>query len=157
MVSVWPAIETASVNWANVSENGFTAPGATSDIAGSLGPPLYLLDVTNPGARSFLWSQLYSNFYKNGIRHFWLDEDEGGRISGDSPHLDYYMGSGPEYGLLYPFLDQMTIAQGQEDASKTFVGLSLSRSSWAGSQRFPSVVWSGDIGFVFVYIHYLPL
>ncbi|KAG9663055.1 hypothetical protein KCU64_g1555, partial [Aureobasidium melanogenum] len=53
------------------------------------------------------------------------------------------------FGKLYPWAHQQAIEEGQRNASNTQQGsacdsLSLSRSGYIGSQRFCSMIWSGD-------------
>ena len=41
---------------------------------------MQLIDPFNPDTRSFVWSKLKQNYYDLGVRHFWLDSDEGGSV-----------------------------------------------------------------------------
>jgi alpha-D-xyloside xylohydrolase len=150
MASVWPSIEDASSNWDEVRSLGLVAQTfAPVDIAGFWqNKYVHVIDSTNPATRQFLWSQLQQNYYQNGIRNFWLDEDEGGQVANDAyPWTDYALGPGDQYAMLYPYFHQMGIYEGQLNASGSTepTAVSLTRSSWAGSQRFASGVWSGDI------------
>jgi alpha-glucosidase (family GH31 glycosyl hydrolase) len=53
-----------------------------------------------------------------------------------------------EVANLYPLLNQKAFEEGMHSAGEDdFV--TLSRSGWAGCQRFKSVVWSGDIASTF--------
>jgi alpha-D-xyloside xylohydrolase len=153
MASVWPSIEDASDNWADVQGYGFDAQTFDPmDIAGYWqNKYMHLIDPTNAAARNFFWSNINQHYYQNGIRNFWLDEDEGGQVALDVyPWVDYYMGPGDQYAMLFPFFHQMGVFEGQMNASgsNAVSAVSLSRSSWAGSQRFASAVWSGDILYV---------
>jgi alpha-D-xyloside xylohydrolase len=49
-----------------------------------------------------------------------------------------------ELGCIYPFFHQQTFFDGLRAAGETEI-LTLSRSAWAGSQRFGAAVWSGDV------------
>lgn len=158
MASVWPSIEDASPNFPYASSLGLLTQTANPlDIAGYWqGRYMHLYDPTNPAAREFLWSTLKRNYYQNGIKNFWLDEDEGGQVANDIyPWMNYYIGPGNEYAMLFPFLHQMGVFEGQKNASGDISTVTLSRSSWAGSQRFASAVWSGDILCVFPLSLYL--
>ena len=150
MVSVWPSIEDASPNWPALRDLGLVAQTfGPVDIAGLWqGKYVHVLDPTNPEARQFLWDQLKENYYQHGIRNFWLDEDEGGQVANDVyPWTDYSLGAGDQYAMLYPYFQQMGVYEGQLNSSSSTepTSLTLTRSSWAGSQRFASAVWSGDI------------
>lgn len=62
----------------------------------------------------------------------------------------YYAGTQASVGKLYPWAHQAAIEDGYRNATNTDVGtscphISLSRSGYIGSQRFCSMIWSGDI------------
>lgn len=61
----------------------------------------------------------------------------------------YHAGTQKSVGKLYPWAHQQAIEEGQRNATGTSQGspceyLSLSRSGYIGSQRFCSMIWSGD-------------
>ena len=156
MVSVWPTVEKSSRNLDTLASQGLlasTASGIPGLVAIDNQPPSHvggayvaLYDPFNPEARAFLWRQLAANYVANGVSAFWLDADEGGGLGEGTPQpaaaMLYAQGSGAEVGNLYPFFHQKAIDDGMRHDG--LASLSLSRSAWAGSQRFASVVWSGD-------------
>lgn len=61
----------------------------------------------------------------------------------------YHAGTQQSVGKLYPWAHQTSIEDGLRNATGTRMGepcqyLSLSRSGYIGSQRFCSMIWSGD-------------
>jgi alpha-D-xyloside xylohydrolase len=150
MASVWPTVQQQSSNYNYISQHGLADYSLGLDVVGSFeGNYLMEIDPTNPDTRAFVWSQLQANYYNNGVHNFWLDEDEGGTATLNSyPRADFSIGAGDQYAMLYPFYQQKMIAEGQYNISgapaNAPTSVSLSRSSWAGSQRFPAAVWSGD-------------
>jgi alpha-D-xyloside xylohydrolase len=150
MASVWPTVQQESSNYNHITEYGLTDYSSGLDVVGSFeGKYLNEIDSTNPDTRSFVWSQLEANYYDKGVQNFWLDEDEGGTATLNSyPWADFSIGAGDQYSMLYPYYQQKMIADGQHNTSSAPTdaptSVSLSRSSWAGSQRFPAAVWSGD-------------
>jgi alpha-D-xyloside xylohydrolase len=108
--------------------------------------PVYLTyyDATNPEARQFIWEKARENYYRHGIKIFWLDEAEPDMRPNDPANLRYHLGNGLAVTNLYPlfhargFYEGMR-AEGQEDICN------LTRSGWAGSQRYGVAIWSGDI------------
>lgn len=64
MASVWPSIEDASPNWAEMQSLGFAAQTFDPlDIAGYWqNKYVHMIDPTNAAARDFLWSNLYRHY-----------------------------------------------------------------------------------------------
>ena len=156
MVSVWPTVEPSSANLDALSSLGLlasTASGMPGLVAIDNQPASHIggayvaqLDPFRAEARAFLWEQLASNYVANGVTSFWLDADEGGGLGEGTPlpgaDMLYALGSGEEVGNLYPFYHVKAVHDGMRRANLST--LTLSRSAWAGSQRFASAVWSGD-------------
>jgi alpha-D-xyloside xylohydrolase len=152
MVSVWPAVNPESENFAELerrnllvrTERGmnifikFTDTNATGPVF------LHLLDSTHPEAREFLWSKLRDNYLHHGIKLWWLDAIEPEMAVYDHENVRYHAGNGLEVGGLYPLCQQRAIFDGMKAAGETEI-LSLGRAAFAGSQRYGAAVWSGDI------------
>jgi len=114
--------------------------------------------ITNPPAHHHLFlrphqprcqkirlGQSADNYYKKGIKVWWLDACEPELAEENEPgSLLYHLGSGQEVGNLYPHSNQRTFFEGMQ-AEKETEYVMLCRSAWAGSQRFGAAVWSGDI------------
>lgn len=66
------------------------------------GVPSIHIDVTNPDARAFLWQKLQQNYYRYGIRTFWLDEAEPEYARYDFDNYRYTLGTDLEVGNCYP-------------------------------------------------------
>ncbi|KAK6441773.1 hypothetical protein LTR95_001997 [Oleoguttula sp. CCFEE 5521] len=167
MASLWPSVEDASDNYATMQREGYLAmtrsgPGTTDSWNGSY---IRNYDATNPDARQFLWANLYEHYYINGIKNFWIDQADGGNLgeayqnNGQSSFIQslpnpisdalYYAGTQKSVGKLYPWAHQQAIEEGLRNATGTEMGtacdyVSLSRSGYIGSQRFCSMIWSGD-------------
>ena len=59
-------------------------------------------DSTNPAARDYFWEQVKKNYYKAGIRVFWLDACEPEMKPGYPASLRFAAGPGLEVANLYP-------------------------------------------------------
>ena len=168
MGSLWPSVEDKSLNYVELQKRGYLAVGRSGPgvIDSWDGQYIRNYDSTNPGARKFLWQQLQKHYYDHGIKNFWLDSDEGGNegegseLNGQSayimsipyvlPDVLYAAGTQRGIGKLYPWAHQQAIEEGLRNATGTQEGqpcqyLSLSRSTYIGSQRFCGFIWSGDI------------
>jgi alpha-glucosidase (family GH31 glycosyl hydrolase) len=168
MASLWPSVSDDSVNYEALQMNGWLTatrdgPGTTDSWNGSY---IRNIDSTNPDARRFLWDTLKRNYYDKGIRNFWIDQADGGALgeayenNGQSlyiqsipyalPNVLYAAGTQLGVGKIYPWTHQMAIDEGFRNATDSKPGsacehISLSRSGYIGSQRFCSMIWSGDI------------
>ena len=88
------------------------------------------------------------NYYRYGIKVWWLDADEPEIKPFDHELVRYHLGTGYGSGL-YLSLDAPAGLLRRHALSRRRRCGSLSRSAWAGSQRFGAAVWSGDIASTF--------
>jgi len=58
--------------------------------------------------------------------------------------LRYYIGNGLEVSSIYPYYLAKTFYEGQRQNNQNEI-INLIRSGWIGSQRFATILWSGDI------------
>jgi len=145
LVSVWPTVEPASENYPLMLRKNYlihTEMGVNLSMAYRGG--LTYVDVTNPDARTFLWETLKKNYYDDGIRMFWLDEAEPDIDPRDFENIRYSIGNGLEVSSIYPFKFAQSLYEGQKQAGQEEI-INLIRCAWIGSQRFGTVLWSGDI------------
>jgi alpha-D-xyloside xylohydrolase len=153
MVSVWPSVNPASSNWAELRERGLligTELGLEANTAWTDKPsdspvPVAFYDATHPEARQFIWDTVSRNYGRYGIDVFWLDACEPEIVPLQPANLRFWAGRGLEVGNLYPREHARAFWEGRVGAGQAD-GLSFARSAWAGSQRYGAVLWSGDIG-----------
>jgi alpha-D-xyloside xylohydrolase len=151
MVSVWPTVSPLSENYKAMSEQGMLVNNEYGVDAqhvfidnGMTGPAYFAYyDATNPKAREFLWDSIRRNYCSAGVKLFWLDNDEPDVNPWHPENLRFFLGNGVEVANIYPLLHQSGFYEGLKNAGETEI-LTLSRSGWAGSQRY-GAVWSGDI------------
>ncbi len=145
MVSVWPTVEPYSENYARLKQLGFLtrADRGVRTQYHCLGAQVFF-DPTTQGAREFLYEKLKENYGKYGIRIFWLDEAEPEYQQFDYDIYRYQAGSAREIGGIYPLCYSQAIYDGmKKDGIED--PMNLTRSAWAGSQKFGTLLWSGDI------------
>ncbi|WP_020659990.1 glycoside hydrolase family 31 protein [Amycolatopsis benzoatilytica] len=152
MVSVWPTVSPLSENYQHLHENGllvgtdqgvpFHAPWKDKGFGAEM--PVAYYDPTNPEARRFVWEKIKANYYDLGVRAWWLDGDEPELQPGHPHNLSLHAGPGSEVATLYPQAHARTFHDGITAEGDDEIVL-LSRSAWAGSQRYGAAVWSGDI------------
>lgn len=145
LVSIWPTVDPRSENYPEMRDKNMLirserGPGA---LVYCRGPETYY-DPTNPEARKFVWERAKENYYKLGVKNFWLDEAEPEIAPYDYDNLRYWMGNGMEVSSLYPFYYAKTFYDGQKEEGQEEI-VNLIRCAYLGSQRFGTVLWSGDI------------
>ncbi len=146
MVSVWPSVDRKSENFNELFERGLliqTEHGSlqTYDFEGDC----LEIDVTNPEARSFIWEKCKENYSDYGIDMFWLDNAEPDYAVYDYDNYRYALGCALEVSNIYPQMYARAFYDGMTAAGKGSDMLHLVRSGWAGSQKYATLIWSGDI------------
>jgi len=152
MVSIWPTVNARSESFAIMQERGWLVQNARGAAAHTLftdtqpGGPIYIhfYDATHPEARRYVWDKVRHGYYRHGIRVWWLDADEPEMYPMDPENLRYFLGDGRSVTNLYPLLHAQGFYDGMRAEGEEEI-LLLSRSAWAGSQRYGTAVWSGDV------------
>jgi alpha-D-xyloside xylohydrolase len=152
MVSIWPTVnrqnpvfdEMAGRGLLAQTEHGVQAHIPITDTTPEGVSLVTFYDATNPEARAFLWERVKKNYLDYGVRVFWLDADEPELMPMHADNIRYALGTGLEVTNLYPLLHQQGFYDGMRAAGEMEI-VTLSRSAWAGTQRYGAAVWSGDI------------
>ncbi|MGN1205014.1 MAG: TIM-barrel domain-containing protein [Lachnospiraceae bacterium] len=145
VVSVWPTVDERSENFGEMNSRGYLVH---TDRGNGLhmtwmGNTIFY-DATNPGARKFVWEKCRENYYKLGIRIFWLDEAEPEYGPYDFDNTRYYLGPALQCSNIYPALYAKGFYEGLKESGEKEI-MSLVRCAWAGSQKYGVLTWSGDI------------
>ena len=144
MVSIWPTVDVESENNEELREfGGLIQPDHGNLYSNYMGYTTYY-DATHPEARKVIWRAAKKNYFDIGIDLFWLDEAEPETASNDMENVRFYIGSGTQVANIYPFHYSQSFYDGMTDAGMKQV-LNLVRCAWAGSQRFGTLLWSGDV------------
>jgi alpha-D-xyloside xylohydrolase len=156
MVAVWPHVSPRSKHYPSLLERGLLVTAADGEPATFSfadrelpgGVDVALLDLTNPEARAFYWQQIERNYYRIGVRAFWLDASEP-ELTAAAGHLfedesRYHLGNGTEVSSLFALEDARAVREGLDAVGDT-ESMLLVRSGWAGIQRYGAAIWSGDI------------
>ncbi|MDR1559329.1 MAG: family 31 glucosidase [Clostridiales bacterium] len=143
MISVWPTVQEDSVNYEEMRELGYLTRSENGKRMNHLGHTCFV-DMTNPEARNYVWNKLKENYYRCGIKVFWLDEAEPEYTFYEYSQYRYQRGADLEIGNMYPRSYAQMAFDGMEAEGQKNI-LNLLRCAWAGSQRYGALVWSGDI------------
>lgn len=145
VVSVWPTIDERSENFGEMNSKGYLvrADRGNSNHMTWMGNTVFY-DATHPGAQKFVWDKCKENYYKKGIRIFWLDEAEPEYGPYDFDNYRYYAGPALQCTNIYPNMYAKGFYDGLKEAGEKEI-LSLVRCAWAGGQKYGALTWSGDI------------
>ncbi len=155
MISVWPKFYASTEHYREFDKQGWMYTRAVRDSLKDWVGPGYIgsfYDAYAPGARKLFWQQLKEHLYPYGIDAWWMDASEPNVR--DCVPMDYwkalcgptYLGSSTEYLMAYSLMNAQAIFEGlqKEDPDKRI--FQLTRSGFAGIQRYATASWSGDIG-----------
>lgn len=145
VVSIWPTIDERSENFGKMADSGYlvSADRGNGIHMTWMGNTVFY-DATNPGAREYVWEKCRENYYKYGIKCFWLDEAEPEYGPYDFDNYRYYAGPALQCTNIYPLMYVKGFYDGLKSEGETEV-LSLVRCAWTGSQKYGALTWSGDI------------
>ncbi|MBR6181840.1 MAG: DUF5110 domain-containing protein [Prevotella sp.] len=156
MISVWPKFYDTVDNYKELDSKGWIYRQAiTDDIHDWLGYTGSFYDAYDAGARKVFWRQMDENLYtkyKFGIDAWWMDASEPNvrdctpvwyrkALSGPTA-----LGTSTEYFNAYSIVNADAIYNGQRSVNPNQRVFLLTRSGFAGEQRFSTATWSGDIG-----------
>jgi alpha-D-xyloside xylohydrolase len=107
-------------------------------------PDTKWLDYFNPETRKEFWNTLNENLFVYGVDSWWMDavEPENDALKGEKTTI----GLGDYYRLTYPLFVSQAVYEGQRETSSDKRVCILTRSAFAGQQRYGIINWSGDIG-----------
>lgn len=145
VVSTWPTINEHSENYWHMRDNNMLmrttrGPDRVFDFYGWQNE----IDVTNPATREYVWSKLKENYIDNGVDALWFDEAEPEIHPEHFDNLIWYAGRGDMVGLLYSYYYSKMAYDGFKSIGRDDI-ITLTRCAYIGSQKFGSLVWSGDI------------
>lgn len=146
MVSIWPYFRPGSPVYDQFDKNGWFIAKTVAPSFHPVGQALY--DPTNPDARKQYWDNANTALFQKGVDAWWLDTDEPeteGREDNILTTNQMHIGSGARYANIYPLFHTGGVSDGQHSASGEKRVFILSRSAYAGTQRYGVTAWSGDV------------
>ena len=149
VVSVWPTVDERCENYGEMADKGYLVRNDRGNACHMtwMGNTTFY-DTTNPGARQFVWDKCKENYYKKGIRIFWLDEAEPEYGTYEFDNYRYYAGPALQCTNIYPVMYAKGFYDGLKAEGEKEI-MSLVRCAWAGSQKYGVLTWSGDISSTF--------
>ena len=155
MISVWPKFYPTTKNYKELAANGWVYLQAVKDSILDFVPPGFVAtfyDAYAPGARKLFWKQMNDNLYRLGVDAWWMDASEPNVQ--DNTDIEYrkalcgptYLGPSTKYFNAYALENAEAIYDGQRSVNPDDRVFLLTRSGFAGQQRYSTATWSGDIG-----------
>ena len=166
MISVWPKFYCNTDNYKELDAKGWMyIQSPTDEIRDWVGPGYKngFYDAYDAGARKMFWRQMDENLYSKynhdgiaGVDAWWMDASEPNvrdctpmwyrkALSGPTA-----LGTSTEYFNAYSTVNadaiyngQRSVYNGKPNEPRVFL---LTRSGFAGEQRYSTATWSGDIG-----------
>jgi alpha-D-xyloside xylohydrolase len=153
MISVWGKFYPGSDNFKAMQDRGYLfKPNLEEGLKDWIGFPYTFYDAFNSGARKLFWDQINSRLFRRGIDAWWMDATEPDltpsppALEGQKTHMNpTAMGSGARVLNGYGLMNSEGVYSGQRSAAPNQRVFILTRSGFAGQQRYATATWSGDI------------
>jgi alpha-D-xyloside xylohydrolase len=138
-LSIWPTFSSGTANYTAMQSHlitSVTCNGTNTD------PGVFMNAFDTTGLRMF-WGYMKTAGLDNGVDAWWMDatEPECNLLTGFTTS----MGVSDLYANAYAMTHAKSIYEQQRAVSAKRV-VNLTRSFWAGQQRYGTMYWNGDIG-----------
>ncbi len=154
MISIWANFGPNTRPYKELNELGRLIPvGKDGSYPG--GYYVWPYDVYDEGARGIYWKYLYNGLVSKGVDAYWMDSTEPDYFNHLESDLDYISGCGQTWRSLrnaFPIAhisgthDNHRTAEAANDPYLSGKRVSiLTRSAFAGQQRYGANTWSGDV------------
>jgi alpha-D-xyloside xylohydrolase len=151
MISVWGKFYTGTDNFKAMQAAGFLYPRNLQEgLRDWIGFPYTFFDAFNPDARKLFWQQIKENLFSKGVDAWWADATEPDllptpTLEGQRTHVNpTALGPGSRVLNGYALMTSEALYDGQRAASPNQRVFILTRSGFAGQQRYGAATWSGD-------------
>jgi alpha-D-xyloside xylohydrolase len=152
MISVWPKYYVGTDNYKFMNSKGWLyTRNVEKGQKDWIGYVSTFYDAYNEEARNEFWNQIYEMLFSKGIDAWWLDATEPD-IASNLPMEERKalmnptaLGPATKYFNAFALVNAMGIYEGQRETSPNQRVFILTRSAYAGLQRYSAANWSGDI------------
>jgi alpha-D-xyloside xylohydrolase len=157
MISVWGKFYPTTANAQAMQAAGYLyqtpLTSGLRDWVGRGGYPYTFYDVFNPGGRKMFWDQVNTALFSKGVDAWWMDATEPDIVQPSPPTLETlrndmdttFLGIASRVMNAYGLMNSKAVYDGQREAAPNQRVFILTRSGYAGEQRYGTVTWSGDI------------
>ena len=150
-ISVWPKFYAGTTNFEDLRAHHFLLEeNLAHEIHDWVNYPDTFYDAYNADARKMFWAQINTKLFSRGVDGWWMDASEPDMLP--TPTLDGQraylhptaLGTGAAMLNGYPLENSKGIYEGQRKVKPDQRVFILTRSAFAGMQRYSASVWSGD-------------
>ncbi|MFW6371509.1 MAG: TIM-barrel domain-containing protein [Bacteroidota bacterium] len=147
MISIWPKMAKSAPDYQELHEAGHIY----SQGGEVLGIPTYCYDAFSEEAREIYWEQANTGLFKYGIDAWWCDATEPEVNNWDTDReslrkmMEPAIGSGARYMNAYSLMQAKGIYENQRKTTEEKRVVNLTRSAFAGQQRYGAITWNGDV------------
>ena len=144
MISVWPSFGVNTAIYKELKRKGLLYGFETF-------PPesgVRVYDAFNPQARNIYWKYINKNLFSIGIDAWWLDATEPEQQEkgeGKINSTQTFLGSFQRFRNAFPLETCRGVYEHQRKTTPKKRVFILTRSAFAGQQRYGTCIWSGDI------------
>ena len=155
IISIWSSFGPATKPYRELDKNNMLFNFSTWPQSGVDGwPPnkeypsgVRVYDAYNPKARDIYWKYLNEGIFKFGIDGWWMDSTEPDHLDWKPEDMDTptHLGSFRKVRNAYPLMTVGGVYDHQRAINSDKRVFILTRSGFAGQQRYGANVWSGDV------------
>ncbi len=154
-VSIWSSFGPMTNPYREMDKKGMLFNFATWPESGrEVWPPdmnypsgVRVYDAYNPEARNIYWKYLNKGVFSLGVDTWWMDSTEPDHLSQKPEDLDTktHLGSFRKVRNAYPLMTVGGVYDHQRETTGDKRVFILTRSAFAGQQRYAANTWSGDV------------
>lgn len=154
-VSIWSSFGPMTKQYREMDSKGMLFNISTWPESGrEVWPPdmnypsgVRVYDAYNPEARNIYWKYLNKGVFSLGVDSWWMDSTEPDHLSQKAEDLDTqtYLGSFRKVRNAYPLMTVGGVYDHQRETTSDKRVFILTRSAFAGQQRYAANTWSGDV------------
>ena len=154
MISVWPKFYIGTRHYDEFNEKGWLYRHAIETTQKDWVGPGYVstfYDPFAPEARDLYWKHINEKLFSKGFDAWWLDATEpdlGSNVSDTERLLRMHptaMGTAARYENAYSLMITKGVYENQRKTKADQRVFLLTRSAYAGQQRYSAATWSGDV------------
>ena len=152
MISVWAKFYTGTRNFDELHARGFLYEENLRDgTQDGSGFKFTFYDAFNPDARKLFWAQMERTLFRKGVDAWWMDATEpeimhAPTLEAIRTHMNpTALGTGSRVLNAFSLLNARGVYEGQRAAAPNQRVFNLTRSGFAGQQRYAAATWSGDV------------
>lgn len=155
IISIWSSFGPETPQYKQLSADSLLMDFATWPMSGvDVWPPdmnlpsgVKVYDPYHPKARDIYWNALKDGLYKYGMDGWWMDSTEPDHMDIKPEDLDNktYLGSFRSVRNAFPLMTVGGVVSHQRAINSDKRIFILTRSAFAGQQRYAANSWSGDL------------